>query len=49
MSTTLGVKAGGWLAHRVDEATKEVASWPEWMKASARFEGDTREGGEGDV
>ena len=29
----------GWLGHRILEAQKEMANWPDWMKASARFEG----------
>lgn len=29
----------GWLARRIREAQEEVASWPEWMRQSAKFEG----------
>ncbi len=33
-----------WLAHRIREAQKEIARWPEWMKTSAKFEGSLRDG-----
>ena len=29
----------GWLGHRIEQAQKEVKTWPEWMKDTARFEG----------
>jgi len=34
----------GWLGHRILEAQKEMANWPDWMKASARFEGSHNPG-----
>lgn len=33
----------GWLGQRIEEARKEMESWPDWMKETARFEGSTRE------
>ena len=33
----------GWLGQRIEEAQKEKDRWPEWMKASAKFEGSRRE------
>ena len=36
----------GSLAHRIDEAHKEIEDWPEWMKTAARFEGSERAGEE---
>lgn len=34
------------IAHRIDEARKEIENWPDWMKAAARFEGSERAGEE---
>ena len=33
----------GWLGHRIEEARREMESWPDWMKDAARFEGSARE------
>jgi hypothetical protein len=33
----------GWLGHRIEEARREMESWPDWMKDTAKFEGSTRE------
>ena len=38
------MKKKGWLGHRIEEAQKEMDSWPEWMKAAAKFEGSERDG-----
>ena len=32
-------EAKGWLGQRIEQAQKEVDSWPDWMKEASRFEG----------
>ncbi len=48
VGSELGVRGSlmnrkGWLGHRIEEARKEMESWPEWMKEAATFEGSKRE------
>ncbi len=47
VGSELGVRGSlmnrkGWLGHRIEEARKEMESWPEWMKEAATFEGSKR-------